>query len=78
MSDADVEYLSTTCLGVCQRQQGAGWAAVQASGGGLMFQDMGMDAIVLLIDAVVQDNLARFFPVPPAPATEPSPPASNT
>lgn len=65
MPDDEAEYIIFTCLAVVQRQQGEDmWAAVTPPDGShqLMFSDMEMDAMVRLVVAVVQENLAGFLP----------------
>lgn len=67
MSDEDCNYVLNACLGACSRQQGAGWARVQAAnGGGLMFVDIDMNVMLQLAFATVRENITNFFPVAPA------------
>lgn len=64
MPDADVDYVVTTCLSVCQRKNelhGGGWGAVQASNGRLMFDDIGLGEMLQLVAAVIQENIGGFF-----------------
>lgn len=70
MSDVDVDYVLNTCLSVCARQQGAQWARVQAPGGGLMFQDIDLSALMQLAFAVIRENLGNFFPAAPVLASK--------
>jgi len=72
MENEDAEFILRTCLGVVYRKQDTGWAPVQAKGGGLMFSDISMDTMIMLVDAVIVDNLSRFMPAPqPLPTDEP-------
>ena len=66
MPDDDVEYVIKTCLGVVERQSGAGWAKVLNGQGHLMFNDLEMSDMIQLTRAVIQRNLGNFFPEPPA------------
>lgn len=69
MSDADTEYILKTCMSVVARQQGQGWAAVQAqNGSALMFEDIDLPVMMRLTFVVVQENLGNFFPEPAKPA----------
>lgn len=63
MKDEDVEYVFKTCLGYVKRQQGnAGWAAIQAGNGALMFDDIDMNVMMQLTIAVIKENkLANFL-----------------
>jgi hypothetical protein len=73
MPDADADFVLTTCLGVCSRMQGSQWAPVQASNGKMMFEDIGMQEMMQLVNAVVKENLGDFFPDPLGGATAPRP-----
>ncbi len=61
MSDEDSEYIVKSCLAVVQRKQQNGWAKVQSSNGGLMFDDINMQTMLQITFAVVKDNLGNFF-----------------
>lgn len=60
LSDQDAEYIIRTCLDVCQRRQGDGWARVQVHDN-LMFQDIDMFIMLQLVWKVLESNLAGFF-----------------
>lgn len=65
MADADADYVITTCLGACERESvvhGAGWSPVSAPNGRLMFDDIALPQMLQLVAAVIQENLAPFFP----------------
>ena len=64
MSEADSEWVLKTCLSTCQVWNGSGWAAMTASNGELMFQDMGLRPMLELSLMVIQENLGDFFPDP--------------
>jgi hypothetical protein len=66
MSEADTEYVLNVCLSTCQRQEGNAWAAVYTIGQRLMFEDIGLQAMLQLTVAVIRENLGNFFPAPPA------------
>ncbi|VXB25187.1 putative bacteriophage protein [Burkholderia sp. 8Y] len=69
MSDEDTDYVLDTCLSVVARQQGDGWQNVMVKGGGLVFQDIDLPAMLQLTVAVVQQNLGSFFPGGPSTST---------
>lgn len=62
MSDADVEFITKTCLGAVSRQQGPGWQRVMTASGQLMFQDLELPAMLQITWKVIEDNLKGFFP----------------
>lgn len=61
MSNADSEYVLAACLGVCSRQSGTGWQKVYAEGGGLLFQDIDLPAMMQLTMAAIRENLGNFL-----------------
>lgn len=61
MDDNDVNYIVTTCLNVCERQQSQGFARVM-NGSNLMFQDIDLSIMMQLAIAVIKENLGNFFP----------------
>lgn len=65
MSDSEVDYVLQTCLSVVSRQESKGWAKVQASNGGLMFEDIDMSTMMQLTFTVIRENLGNFFPGQP-------------
>ena len=62
MPQDDLDFVLKTCLGVCTRrnQQGA-WVKVSNEQGQLMFEEIDLNAMLRLANAVVQDNLSNFF-----------------
>lgn len=72
MSDADSEYVLNTCLSVVRRKQSGGWANIQASGGGLMFDDIDLQTMMQLAVTVIKENLGNFFDALPGVSTLPS------
>lgn len=65
MPEVDVDYILHACLHVTQRKQGDKWARVWAQGGGLLFQDMDMQAMLRITVEVVKGNLGGFFAMLP-------------
>lgn len=59
--DADAEFVIKKALSVVTRAQGQSRAAVLASDGTLMFDDMGMETMLDLTTAVIEDSLGEFF-----------------
>jgi hypothetical protein len=81
MTQSDSEFIIKTCLAVCQRKSPAGqWVRLATPQGDLMFEDIDLTVMLQLSFAVIQDNLAPFFPGRPlngsgaevAPASNPS------
>lgn len=68
MSDEDTEYVLTTCLSACLRQDRGGWAPVVSPQGQLMFSDMNALEMLQLAQEVIKHNLADFFPDAPTPS----------
>lgn len=64
MSNADADYVMHTCLKVCSRKQGDGYARVMPTVGRLQFEDINMAQMMQLIVATLKQNLADFFPAP--------------
>lgn len=63
MSQQDSEFIIKTCLAVCQRKNPVGqWVRVTTQQGDLMFDDIDLQVMLQLSFAVIQDNLATFFP----------------
>lgn len=62
MDDDAAEFVIHTCLGAVTRKQGkdGGWARVSVDGS-LMFQDIGMPAMLTLVWHVLQGFLPDFF-----------------
>lgn len=67
MSDADSEYILSTCLSVVLRKQGSGWAEVAPKGaqGHLAFEDITLPTMIELALEVIKENLGNFFDVLP-------------
>ncbi len=61
MSDADSQYVLTTCLSVCSRQSGNGWQRVCVDGGSMMFSDITLHVMLQLAVTVIQDNMGNFM-----------------
>lgn len=73
MTDAEIDYITATCLGVVTRLQdhdGKSWAPV-SSGAGLMFEDIDMKQMVSLVMAVLKENTSDFLQGPAAPTQSP-------
>jgi hypothetical protein len=52
-----------TCLAACHRKNPLGqWVRVTTPQGDLMFEDIDLEVMLQLAFAVIQDNLASFFP----------------
>jgi hypothetical protein len=67
MTDADANYVLDACLAKVRRREGDRMAAVIASGGHLMFDDIDMSAMLRLAYAVLQEaKLPDFFPTAPS------------
>lgn len=63
MTQQDSEYIIKTCLAVCQRKNPVGqWTRLTTPQGDLMFEDIDLQVMLQLAFAVIQDNLAPFFP----------------
>lgn len=61
MSMEDVNFVVSSCLSVCTRQEGTGWQRVQSSPGVLQYQDIQLDTMIKLCVETIKDNLANFF-----------------
>lgn len=62
LSDADTEYITTLCMSVVQRQSGNSWAAVwNKDAKTFMFQDIGLDTLMMLLVKTIQANLGNFI-----------------
>ncbi|WP_374572789.1 phage tail assembly chaperone [Phenylobacterium sp.] len=63
MPDTDADYVVSACLSTVERQipGGAGWGPVQASNGGLMYDDIDLATMLRLVAAVIRENLGDFF-----------------
>ena len=61
MAKEDVDFVVAECLAVCQRKQAKNWAKVFVNGH-LMFQDIEVDTLIALTQAVIEVSLGRFFP----------------
>lgn len=66
LTDEDTEYVVNTCLRVVQRKEGENaWQPVKVGNGNkLMFEDIGLDTMLKIVFAVIQENLGNFFPGP--------------
>jgi hypothetical protein len=63
MSQQDSEFIIKTCLAVCTRKNPVGqWVRLATPAGDLMFEDIDLTIMLQLSFAVIQDNLAPFFP----------------
>lgn len=63
MSQSDSEFIVKTCLAVCQRKNPTGqWVRLATPQGDLMFEDIDLQVMLQLAFAVIQENLAPFFP----------------
>jgi hypothetical protein len=63
MSQQDSEFIIKTCLAVCLRKNPVGqWVRLATPQGDLMFEDIDLGVMLQLSFAVIQDNLAPFFP----------------
>jgi hypothetical protein len=63
MSQQDSEFIIKTCLAVCTRKNPVGqWVRLATPAGELMFEDIDLGIMLQLSFAVIQDNLAPFFP----------------
>jgi hypothetical protein len=63
MSQQDSEFIVKTCLAVCTRKNPVGqWVRLATPQGDLMFEDIDLGIMLQLSFAVIQDNLAPFFP----------------
>jgi len=71
MDQADADYVLHTCLAKCSRQQDTSWAPVLSASKSLMFADIDMPAMLQIVMASLQQNLASFFQAPP-PSTPPA------
>lgn len=73
MKTEDVEFISTTCLGVVQRHQGAAWADIwNAPAKRMMFDDIDGMALLQITFNVLQENLANFMRAPLSALSQPS------
>lgn len=62
MPDEEAEYIIFTCLSVVRRDSGgSGWSPVLTRENTLMFEDIGMEAMLKLVAEVVKVNLSGFF-----------------
>jgi hypothetical protein len=63
MSQQDSEFIIKTCLAACTRKNPVGqWVRLTTPAGELMFEDIDLQVMLQLSFAVIQDNLAPFFP----------------
>jgi hypothetical protein len=63
MTQTDSEFIIKTCLAVCQRKNPTGqWVRLTTPQGDLMFEDIDLEVMLSLSFAVIQENLAPFFP----------------
>jgi hypothetical protein len=76
MSDADADYVIGSCLGVCQRKEGARWAPIwNKTANALQYEDIDLPSMMQLVMGVLQEQLGPFFGSLPGTGTQ-SPPAS--
>lgn len=61
MSDEDSHYVLTTCLSVCSRQSGQGWAKVYQQNGGMMFKDIDLHSMLQLAVAAIREDVENFM-----------------
>lgn len=63
MKDEDCDYVLDACLACAQRQSsaGVGWSPVFVKGGGMMFQDLDMMAMMQIASNVVAESFESFF-----------------
>lgn len=62
LSDADTEYITALCMSVVHRQSANTWAAVwNKDAKTFMFQDIGLDTLMVLLLRVIQANLGNFI-----------------
>lgn len=63
MTDADADFVLTTCLAVCKRQDKTSqmWTAITTPDGQLMYDDIDLSQMLNLVLRVVGDNLTAFF-----------------
>ncbi len=76
MDKEDVDFVVTECVSVCQRHQKKNWAKVMVNGN-LMFQDIEVDTLLSLTQAVIEVSLGRFFPTGQSESTAPESPDSS-
>lgn len=74
MSDADSEFVISTCLGAVSREvvtagQTAAWTSVRNRNGTMQYDDIEMPQMMLLTYHTLQENLGRFFRSPPSQPT---------
>lgn len=75
MSDEDVNAILHPCLAVVSRRHEKGWTPVFRSGE-LMFDDIGLMALLQIAGRVVGDSLGNFLPAAPAKSAEITGPAA--
>jgi hypothetical protein len=67
MSDSDANYILNGCLDACFRRMGNQVFPIRTPGpleapSMMMYEDIDMLAMLQLVWAVIQENMARFFP----------------
>jgi hypothetical protein len=73
MKTEDVDFISSTCLGVVQRYQGAAWADIwNGPAKRMMFDDIDGMALLQITFNVLQENLANFMRAPLSALSQPS------
>ena len=61
MNDTDTEFVIKKCLEVVTIKQATGYAKIQTSDGQLMFDTVGLNDILEIVTAVIEENLGDFF-----------------
>lgn len=61
VKQADSDFVVQTCLGVVQRKDPVSGAWVPVLMGGQVSDDIDLSVILEVLDAVLQENLSRFF-----------------
>jgi hypothetical protein len=61
VKQADSDFVVQTCLGAVQRKDPATGAWVPLLMGGQVSEDVDLSVILEVLDAVLQENLGRFF-----------------
>lgn len=61
MSDVDADFIIDGCLDVIRRKDGTGWQRVRAKGV-MMYEDIDAVDMIQLVVAVVNRDIAGFFP----------------
>jgi hypothetical protein len=62
MSDADSQYILTTCLSTCSRQSNVGWQPIVNANGAFQFDDIDLPTMMQIAIAVIRENIGNFMP----------------